>query len=615
MTPIANPAEASAQDLQSQLQSLLSAAATELQRAGELERLEQLRLETQRPRDTPPVVVFVGEAKTGKSSLVNALLRRPGLSPVDFDIATGSLLAFRHGDREHALVYLLDEQDPLDVALGEIAEWASVEHNPANVKGVRSVEVVLDDALLESITLVDTPGAGGLDAGHGAATLQVLNHADALVFVADAQGVLTAPELRFLSTAAERIDGVVIALARIDQNDAWQTVALENERALEVKAPKFAGCTMIGTSSLNAERAAALGKDDDARGLYEDSGLPALQRTLTKLVAGRAGALRLANAVRCAESGLRAIETRLATRRIVESADPAIKAELERHRARLVTLQGDKASWNRRLDTRLREINLDRADAVTHGVTELRMHYDALSNEKRGADLAQLPSELIEDVSALADRIASDTSDAITQVASDILGELDEESGLAELLGGLEEVTVGRDMHLLAPLRRRSTEFDRLTALQSWSSGRSIGGYAVSLPLLAIGGVPLLVASFAVATVFGWKSHRGRRELMAQADFRSWQREQLLVVQTELNNEFSRAMIRLQPELGDAIRAYLAGREAEVADQIAVHERAAHLDAHERAKARASIDAELVRISGLLAQAAELISTLRSAHG
>ena len=42
-------------------------------------------------------VVIVGETNRGKSSLVNALLSAPGLSPVDADVATSTYLVFQHG--------------------------------------------------------------------------------------------------------------------------------------------------------------------------------------------------------------------------------------------------------------------------------------------------------------------------------------------------------------------------------------------------------------------------------------------------------------------------------------------------------------------------------------
>ncbi len=69
-------------------------------------------------------------------------------------------------------------------------------------KVVELVEVGLPNPFLErGITLVDTPGVGGLNAAHAAATLAFLPSADALIFVTDASAELSRPELDFLASA------------------------------------------------------------------------------------------------------------------------------------------------------------------------------------------------------------------------------------------------------------------------------------------------------------------------------------------------------------------------------------------------------------------------------
>jgi len=53
--------------------------------------------ELRRGQLTRPSVVLVGETKRGKSSLVNALLGVPDLSPVDAAVATATYLHFSPG--------------------------------------------------------------------------------------------------------------------------------------------------------------------------------------------------------------------------------------------------------------------------------------------------------------------------------------------------------------------------------------------------------------------------------------------------------------------------------------------------------------------------------------
>ena len=88
------------------------------------------------------------------------------------------------------------------IAPDELRRWVTERGNPDNRLNVEQVEVRLPHPLLErGIVLIDTPGIGGLNAAHAAATLAFLPVADALVFVTDASAELTAPELEFLASA------------------------------------------------------------------------------------------------------------------------------------------------------------------------------------------------------------------------------------------------------------------------------------------------------------------------------------------------------------------------------------------------------------------------------
>ena len=54
-------------------------------------------------RPDKPTVVVVGEAKRGKSSLINALINVPGLSPVDSRVATSTYIMFRRGPKPRSV--------------------------------------------------------------------------------------------------------------------------------------------------------------------------------------------------------------------------------------------------------------------------------------------------------------------------------------------------------------------------------------------------------------------------------------------------------------------------------------------------------------------------------
>ena len=139
-------------------------------------------------------VVVVGEKKRGKSSLINALLRRPGLFPVDVDVATACYLGATAGETDRAFADGDEAPEGTEIKFSDIPSWASVEGNrvpgshPAELlhPGVTAVTVELAHPLLASgLTIVDTPGVGGLQAGHAEITLAILKDADSVLFVVD----------------------------------------------------------------------------------------------------------------------------------------------------------------------------------------------------------------------------------------------------------------------------------------------------------------------------------------------------------------------------------------------------------------------------------------------
>ena len=129
------------------------------------------------------------------------VLDRPGLVPVDSDVATGVHIAVRHGDIERARVHVAGTE-PIVIDLADVERYASERHNPGNALDVSAVEIEMPAPLLAGgLELVDTPGVDSIVARHADVTLAALALADALVLVVDPGRPLTAPELAFLGEA------------------------------------------------------------------------------------------------------------------------------------------------------------------------------------------------------------------------------------------------------------------------------------------------------------------------------------------------------------------------------------------------------------------------------
>ena len=134
--------------------SELSALGTERVR----ERLAALR---DRLAEARLRVLVVGEAKRGKSTLLNALLDRDVL-PSGVTPLTAVTTTVRYGEDERAEVRFLDgheEKHPL----AALAELVTERGNPGNRRRIAGVTVYLAAPVLAGgVELVDTPGTGSV---------------------------------------------------------------------------------------------------------------------------------------------------------------------------------------------------------------------------------------------------------------------------------------------------------------------------------------------------------------------------------------------------------------------------------------------------------------------
>ena len=146
------------------------------------------RLESARLR-----VLVAGEAKRGKSTLVNALLGRAVL-PAGVTPLTAVATTVRYGDDPRAEVRFADgheEKQPLSALPDLVTERG----NPGNRRHIAAVTVYLDAPLLAGgVELVDTPGTGSVFVWDTAAAHEALETMDAAVFVLTADPPVSAAE-------------------------------------------------------------------------------------------------------------------------------------------------------------------------------------------------------------------------------------------------------------------------------------------------------------------------------------------------------------------------------------------------------------------------------------
>ncbi|MCU7727337.1 dynamin family protein [Actinoplanes sp. KI2] len=266
------------------------------QAAGRGDLVGRLDAAAQRLRSEEATVAVVGEFKQGKSTLVNALLRTD-ICPVDADIVTAVPTILRFGRPPAAFLRLDGVDEPVPIPFDDLRRYitegstASAPAAEGDVPPVtRGVEVRLDRRLLGAgLSIIDTPGVGGLDSAQGNLTLAALSLAGAALFVTDAAQELTAPEVDFLRRALERCPRAFLVITKTDLYGEWRRIVDINEGHL-----RRAGLDVpiVAVSSFLRMRAQAR----DSTQLNEESGFPRLVDVLRRDVLGAAAATRTAAA-------------------------------------------------------------------------------------------------------------------------------------------------------------------------------------------------------------------------------------------------------------------------------------------------------------------------------
>ncbi len=364
----------------------------------------RLVVATARVRRPATIICVVGEFKQGKSSLVNAMLGQ-AVCPVDDDIATSAITLLHYGDER-----VVDVRRRVDdgvvverVDSSTLAEWVSERGNPDNIRGVERVDISLPHPLLAGgLVIVDTPGMGGLGAGHAAATLAFLPFADGLMFVTDASAELSAPEAEFLDRAAELCPNIAFVLSKIDLYPAWRQIEA-------IDAGRRAG--FDGAKPILPVSAILFGTDIEPgdQTLADASGIPALLAALDAWVVAPAKDLAADRAVDEASGVLDQMEHQLQTELDV-LVDPGhladVIARISVATAHLEQLRGPGARWSILVADRV-------SDLSNNSGFQFRKAMRNVSRDMEDSiELLKSP----EDWDQLARRLQTDVADAVTDV-------------------------------------------------------------------------------------------------------------------------------------------------------------------------------------------------------
>ena len=513
------------------------------------------------------VVCVVGEFKQGKSSLVNGLLGRT-ICPVDDDLATSAITLVRYGDEATASVRRRGDDGTAtsqSVPVEELTDWVSEIGNPKNAKQVERVEITVPSPLLkQGLVVVDTPGMGGLGAGHAAATLAFLPFADGLIFVSDASAELSAPEVVFLRRATELCPTVMFALTKIDLYPQWQRIAELDRGHLDrqgLRIPTVAVSSVIRTEALAR-------KDKE---LNDRSRFPVLVKELGDKVVAPAKAGAATRSASEARSIALMVRSGLEAEKSVIGDPAATKAALQRLEAakqRLEHLRGPGARWSTIVGDRTADVSNNVMFDFRGGMRQISRNMDEVIEElNKGDAWDDMVHDLQADVADEVTRAFVALEEGRIAIRDEVVNTLGEENLQVDLGPGsgvdwfdVSDLWQGKALEASSSGKKKAFS-QGLTGVKGAQGGIMMFGMMGQFLPAAAGALiatnPVLLGIGALFGTMGLSEDRKRKVQMRRQTARGQVRQFLDDVQFEVNNQLTAVIRDIQRELRDEFTARL----------------------------------------------------------
>lgn len=567
--------------------------------------------------DTAAAIVFVGEVKRGKSTLVNALIGQPDLAPVGVDITTSASVWFAPPDDTlpagSARLVFPDRTEV--IAVSELPQWVTMDGRYVRDPTIEALPteavVAVDPKHLPGLTLVDTPGAGGLDPRHARLALTAARRAGAIVMVCDSAAPLTAPEIDFLRTATETSGSVVVAMTKIDKNRRnWRTIAEENRSI--VRSQLGRSVDIIGVSGVRA--LAALEQPDDVRDeILTTSGIPALRDAINGLLEN-AGISPMLDGLQVCRSGMHRMKTRLDTEIALVQGDSSALDELNENKARLKELRAHGTEWDQHVN---RDITLARQRAIAlldADLNRIKEDWSARINGEGWRILRKQPqvftAAIMSDLQAVTARSFENFSQSLHTTVSELF---DDDEHWEDIMDAVAGALVAEDINSPEVQRKWKDVVDPSAMMMGFMganllTGGMVGGAIFgSLAMAAVLPIGLVAGGVWLSVNLGYRAMRnGRQHLI------TWLRETLTLANKSTMRVIDRTVATARPEIVVAYRRHLRTQTDEVAEQINAGAEAAKQDKATRDKRVRGLTRRQTEILSLIEQLDTAISRLKA---
>jgi hypothetical protein len=537
-------------------------------------------------------------------------------------VATATYLVFGHAEAWEARACYPGQLAPVPVDLNELIHWVSAAHQlPSGELPPRYVEVDGPVELLDKLSIVDTPGVGGLDSVHGELAGEAAASATALLFVVDASAPFTLGELNFLASVGERVETIVFALSKVDQYRGWRQVLEADQALLAEHAPRFAGATFHPVSARMYEMSGKAPNAEAAAMLRERSGVEALRTALTDLLGGRSVMLTEANTMRALSTALGELRIKLESERRALSTG---EEEAESLRARKEELTGERRSstkgWQVRMRSEIQRARLENNHEVARQMRDLQSWFrQAIDSADRDV-LPTLPAQVDAAMQMVSGRIGASVNARLNRVTETVLADLFSADEL-EMIRAQFARAGHPPVVLRPPERRQPTTEDKLLVFTGATGGLGAGSMLARF-IPGIGGAAAgasvgasLIALAPVAIIglgAGWWLQRTRKHTADKQHMKQWLSESILDARSTLDQLVSEQLIEAESQLALALDEALGKRIAGIEEELREVDKALRLDASERSKRLSVVNKRLTEVTTGRDRAEKLLASIRS---
>lgn len=237
-------------------------------------------------RRMPFTIVFTGEFKRGKSSLINALLGE-NVVPVSIIPETMTINTICYG--EHRNEAVMENGKRLPLSDDELCRDKLLDINAAHEGKITHLRIYRPFEILRRVNIIDTPGMNDITGDIAELTKGVVRTADAVVFVCTVDSPISLTEYLYLKTTILPHSGVDLFLV-VNKSDFIEIEDMPSfKQSMDDRADRIIkGLTPYYVSALNENRE-RLGKPlrNPSTADMLKNNMKALRTDLTQLVEAR----------------------------------------------------------------------------------------------------------------------------------------------------------------------------------------------------------------------------------------------------------------------------------------------------------------------------------------